>query len=99
LTATRAVSGLSRRVIHRARASRLPVLVERLRVFQLEGKLDPATDLEKLAATMAAFAFGLGFMQQVVFAEDPDYLDAILASTAQTIARGIGGSVGSGEVS
>ncbi|HEY4164752.1 MAG TPA: helix-turn-helix domain-containing protein [Dongiaceae bacterium] len=75
------------------KASRLPLLVERLRIFQAEGKLDASADLEKLAGTMAAFAFGLGFMQQVIFAEDPDYLDAIVASTAQTIARGIGGPV------
>jgi AcrR family transcriptional regulator len=90
---------LARMMKQHYKTSRLPVLVERLRVFQAEGKLDAATDLEKLAATMAAFAFGLAFMQQVVFAEDSDYLDAILASTAQTIVRGIGGSVGSGEVS
>jgi AcrR family transcriptional regulator len=72
------------------KASRLPVLIERLRIFQAEGKLDASADLEKLAATMAACAFGLGFMQQVIFAEDPDYLDSIVTTTAQSIARGIG---------
>jgi AcrR family transcriptional regulator len=84
---------LARMMKQRYKASRLPLLVERLRVFQVEGQLDASADLEKLAGTMAAFAFGLGFMQQVIFAEDPDYLEAIVATTAQTIVRGVGSAV------
>ena len=68
--------------------SRLPQLVLRLKHFQADGRLDPAVDLETLAATITTFAFGLGFMQQVVLAEDPDYLAGIIDSIAETVVRG-----------
>jgi TetR/AcrR family transcriptional regulator, regulator of cefoperazone and chloramphenicol sensitivity len=68
--------------------SRIPLLVGRLRPFQADGRLDPAIDLQTLAETIAVFAFGLGFMQQLVFAEDRAHLDALVASTAETIMRG-----------
>jgi AcrR family transcriptional regulator len=68
--------------------SRIPLLVERLRPYQADGRLDPAVDLQTLAETIAVFAFGLGFMQQLVFAEDQAHLDILVASTAETIMRG-----------
>ncbi|HVY98244.1 MAG TPA: TetR/AcrR family transcriptional regulator [Dongiaceae bacterium] len=68
--------------------SRIPFLIERLRPFQADGRLDPAVDLQALAETIAVFAYGLGFMQQLVFAEDRTRLDALVASTAETIMRG-----------
>jgi AcrR family transcriptional regulator len=71
--------------------SRLPLLVNRLRGFRDAGKLDGAIDLEALAGMLIAFAFGLGFMQQVVLAEDPERLDAVIASLAQVVLRGAGG--------
>jgi len=71
--------------------SRLPQLVLRLKHFQADGRLDPAVDLETLAATITTFAFGLGFMQQVVLAEDPDYLAGMIDSIAETVTRGTTG--------
>jgi AcrR family transcriptional regulator len=68
--------------------SRIPFLIERLRPYQADGRLDASIDLKTLAETIAVFAFGLGFMQQLVFAEDPARLDALVASTAATIIRG-----------
>jgi len=68
--------------------SRIPRLVERLQPFQADGRLDPATDLETLAATITTFAFGLGFMQQVVLAEDPRYLEGVIDTIAATVVRG-----------
>ena len=68
--------------------SRIPFLIDRLRPYQADGRLDAAIDLHTLAETIAVFGFGLGFMQQLVFAEDPARLDALVASTADTIIRG-----------
>jgi AcrR family transcriptional regulator len=68
--------------------SRMPHLVERLKHFQGDGSLDPTVDLETLAATITTFAFGLGFMQQVVLSEDPKYLDGMIDNIAATIVRG-----------
>jgi hypothetical protein len=68
--------------------SRIPRLVERFRHFQDEGRLDPAVTLETLAATVVTFAFGLGFMQQVVLAEDPKYLEDIIDSFAASMVKG-----------
>ena len=68
--------------------SRIPFLIDRLRPYQADGRLDAAVDLQTLAETISVFAFGLGFMQQLVFAEDHARLDALIASTAETIIRG-----------
>jgi AcrR family transcriptional regulator len=68
--------------------SRMPHLVHRLEHFKADGTLDPAVDLEQLAATITTFAFGLGFMQQVVLSEDPKYLDGMIDGIAETVVRG-----------
>jgi AcrR family transcriptional regulator len=68
--------------------SRIPFLIERLRPHQANGRLDAKVDLRALAETIAVFAFGLGFMQQLVFAEDRARLETLTASAAQTIIRG-----------
>lgn len=68
--------------------SRIPRLVERLRHFKEEGRLDSSVDLQALATTIVTFAFGLGFMQQVVLAEDPKYLEGIIENIAATVVRG-----------
>jgi AcrR family transcriptional regulator len=68
--------------------SRIPFLIERLRPYHADGRLDAAIDLHTLAETIAVFGFGLGFMQQLVFAEDTAHLDTLIASTAETIIRG-----------
>jgi AcrR family transcriptional regulator len=71
------------------RQSRLPLLVARLRHFQQDGRLDAAVDLQTLATTLVTFGFGLGFMQQVVLAEDPKRLEAVIATLAETVVRGL----------
>jgi len=68
--------------------SRIPFLIARLAPHQEAGRLDAKIDLAALAETIAVFAFGLGFMQQLVFAEDKDRLETLAASTAATIIRG-----------
>jgi len=68
--------------------SRIPLLVDRMRHFKESGQLDPAVDLATLAATITTFAFGLGFMQQIVLAEDPRSLEAVIESLAETLVRG-----------
>jgi len=68
--------------------SRMPHLVHRLEHFKADGTLDPAVDLEQLAATITTFAFGLGFMQQVVLSEDPKYLDGMIDGIAETVVKG-----------
>jgi AcrR family transcriptional regulator len=68
--------------------SRMPHLVHRLEHFRNDGTLDPAVDLEQLAATITTFAFGLGFMQQVVLSEDPKVLDGMIDGIAETVVRG-----------
>ena len=71
--------------------SRLPQLVHRLTHFRTNGTLDPAVDLAALAATITTFAFGLGFMQQVVLGDDTKYLEGIVDSIAETVAKGAAG--------
>lgn len=68
--------------------SRMPQLVQRLTHFLKDGRIDPAVDLETLAATITTFSFGLGFMQQVVLAEDPTYLEGVIDNIAETVAKG-----------
>ncbi|GAB2179472.1 TetR/AcrR family transcriptional regulator [Dongia sp. agr-C8] len=68
--------------------SRMPHLVHRLQHFRDNGTLDPAVDLAQLAATITTFAFGLGFMQQVVLSEDPKVLEGMIDGIAETIVRG-----------
>jgi AcrR family transcriptional regulator len=68
--------------------TRIPFLIDRLRPHQADGRLDPAVDLRTLAETVSVFAYGLGFMQQLVFAEDKARLDTLVASTAATLIRG-----------
>jgi len=68
--------------------SRIPRLVERLQPFQADGRIDSTVDLETLAATITTFAFGLGFMQQLVLAEDPQYLETVIDTIAATVMRG-----------
>jgi len=69
-------------------ATRIPFLIDRLRPHQADGRLDPKIDLRALAETVSVFAYGIGFMQQLVFAEDKAHLDALVASTAATLVRG-----------
>jgi AcrR family transcriptional regulator len=73
--------------------SRMPHLVHRLEHFKADGTLDPAVDLGQLAATITTFAFGLGFMQQVVLSEDPKYLEGIIENIAATVVRGTAAKV------
>ena len=68
--------------------SRMPQLVNRLKHFRENGSLDPAVDLQSLAATITTVCFGLGFMQQVVLSEDPNYLEGIIDNIADTIVTG-----------
>jgi len=68
--------------------SRMPHLVHRLEHFRNDGTLDPKVDLAQLAATITTFAFGLGFMQQVVLSEDPKVLDGMIDGIAETVVRG-----------
>jgi AcrR family transcriptional regulator len=70
------------------RESRMPHLVHRLEHFRRDGTLDPAVDLDQLAAIITTFAFGLGFMQQVVLSEDPKYLEGMIDGIAETLVRG-----------
>ena len=71
--------------------SRIPLLVHRLKHFQAAGSIDSATDLEIVAESVITFAFGLAFMQQVVLAEDPQHLDAIIDNLARSLAQGMTG--------
>ena len=68
--------------------SRMPQLVHRLEHFRKDGSLDPAVDLDQLAAMITTFALGLGFMQQVVLSEDPKVLDAMIDTIADTVVKG-----------
>ncbi len=68
--------------------SRMPHLVHRLQHFRDNGTLDPKVDLDQLAATITTFAFGLGFMQQVVLSEDPKVLEGMIDGIAETVVRG-----------
>jgi AcrR family transcriptional regulator len=80
--------GLAQSMKQHYNHSRIPLLIERLRPYQADGRLDPSVDLTVLAETIAVFAFGLGFMHQLVFAEGQDRLDLLVDSTAETIMRG-----------
>ncbi len=74
--------------------SRMPHLVHRLQHFRDNGTLDPHVDLAQLAASITTFAFGLGFMQQVVLSEDPKVLEGMIDGIAETLVRGTAAKAG-----
>ncbi len=69
--------------------NRIPCLLSRLEALREKGLIDPAADLPSVAAGVATLSFGLGFLDQVVFAEDSDRVCAVARSLAATIARGL----------
>ncbi len=69
--------------------NRIPCLLSRLEALREKGLIDPAADLPSVAAGVATLSFGLGFLDQVVFAEDADRVCAVARSLAATIARGL----------
>ncbi|HYG91507.1 MAG TPA: TetR/AcrR family transcriptional regulator [Azospirillum sp.] len=69
--------------------TRIPCLLSRLKALRDKGLVDPDADLPSIAAGIATLSFGLGFLDQVVFAEDSDRVCAVARSLAATIARGL----------
>ncbi|HEY0837547.1 MAG TPA: TetR/AcrR family transcriptional regulator [Azospirillum sp.] len=69
--------------------TRIPCLLARLEVFRARGAIDPAADLPNVAAGIAALSFSLGFLEQVVFARNPEGVCAVMRTLAHTIARGL----------
>ena len=69
--------------------SRIPCLLSRLEALRDKGLIDGQADLPNVAAGIATLSFGLGFLDQVVFAEDSERVCAVARSLATTIARGL----------
>ncbi|HYH18673.1 MAG TPA: TetR/AcrR family transcriptional regulator [Azospirillum sp.] len=69
--------------------TRIPCLLARLETFRARGLIDPAADLPNIAAGIAALSFSLGFLEQVVFARNPEGVCAVMRTLAHTIARGL----------
>lgn len=69
--------------------SRIPCLLSRLEMLRDKGLIDPSADLPSIAAGIATLSFGLGFLDQVVFAEEPDRVCAVARGIAATLARGL----------
>lgn len=69
--------------------SRIPCLLSRLEDLRAKGLIDPEADLPNVAAGIATLSFGLGFLDQVVFAEDNGRVCAVAGSIATTLARGL----------
>lgn len=69
--------------------SRIPCLLSRLEALRDQGLIDRGADLPNVAAGIATLSFGLGFLDQVVFAEDSGRVCAVARSIAATLARGL----------
>ena len=69
--------------------TRIPCLLSRQEELRGKGLIDPAADLPNVAAGIATLSFGLGFLDQVVFAEDSARVCAVARSIASTMARGL----------
>lgn len=69
--------------------SRIPCLLSRLEALRGKGLIDPAADLPAIAAGLATLSFGLGFLDQVVFAEKNERVCSVSRSLAETVARGL----------
>ncbi len=69
--------------------SRIPCLLSRLEALRDKGLIAPDADLSNIATGIARLSFGLGFLDQVVFAEDSQRMHAVTRSLAATIARGL----------
>lgn len=74
--------------------NRIPVLRERLRTFRDRGEIDPGLDLDAVAAGLATLGFGLGFLDQVVFGQDPQRVCAVIRTLAKVFAGGLVGRSG-----
>lgn len=69
--------------------SRIPCILKRLESFRARGMIDSTADLPALAAGLATLSFGMGFLDQVVFDEDPGRLRQVAAALARTLAAGL----------
>ena len=69
--------------------TRIPCLLSRLEDLRDKGLIDPAADLPTIATGLAKLSFGLGFLDQVVFAEKNERVCAVARTLAETIARGL----------
>jgi AcrR family transcriptional regulator len=68
---------------------RVDLIIERLRPHQEAGRLRDDVDLEVIAQAVAGLGFALGFMGQVVFGMDRNYVKRLSAGTARLLSRGI----------
>ncbi len=69
--------------------SRIPCLLKRLEVLRDRGAIAVTADLPNVAAGIATFSFGLGFLDQVVFRHDEERVCGIVRTLAHTIAHGL----------
>jgi AcrR family transcriptional regulator len=70
-------------------AARIPCLRQRLEALRSKGAIDPAADLEAVAAGLSSLSFSLGFIDQVVFGMAPERAAQIANSVAAIIAAGL----------
>ena len=81
--------GIARRLSDIATGCRMSALLDRLEAFRARGEVAQDVDLRAVAQGVATLAFGLGFLDRVVFEGCPQRVDEILRTHAQLIARGL----------
>jgi AcrR family transcriptional regulator len=80
---------VGRRIGDGINTQRVSLIVERLRRFQEAGCLRDDVDLEVVAQAVAGLGFTFGFMGQVVFCMDRDYVKRLSGGIARVLSRGI----------
>ena len=70
-------------------AARIPCLRQRLETLRGRGAIDPAADLDAVAAGLSSLSFSLGFIDQVVFGMAPERAAAIAKNMAAITAAGL----------
>lgn len=69
--------------------TRIPCILKRLESFRERGDITADADLPAMAAGLASLSFSLGFLEQVVFDEDPGRLRRVADTLAHTLAAGL----------
>ncbi|HYD98571.1 MAG TPA: helix-turn-helix domain-containing protein [Alphaproteobacteria bacterium] len=80
---------VAERLRHSFNQQRIACIAHRLRDMKAAGRIDAAVDPDATAAALWTLGFGIGFFEQLVFAQDCGRIGAVLAEAARLFAAGL----------